>query len=139
VVTALLGERFSARALALWASAAAVVSLGLLAIMPDVNPWLSGILLTAAAFFGAVHTPLMADGRSMLPARFAGRGLGLLNFFVFLGIGTINAAIGLILQYVVPDDPARAYRVVFVTVALILGAALTIYAFGRRYTVNGDT
>ena len=85
---------------------------------------MSGVLLTLAAFFGSVHTFLMADGRRILPEHLAGCGLGCLNFLVFSGIGGINLAIGELLQFasIYPMEPALAYRLVF----LILGITLTL-------------
>jgi predicted MFS family arabinose efflux permease len=131
IVGAILGTRLLPRSLTLSWSTGAVLSLALLAIFPGESVWISGALLTATAFFGSIHTYLMAEGRRFLPEHLAGRGLGLLNFFVFLGIGAINVSVGWILEYGGGGGASiEGFRLAFAALAALFSATLLVYAFG---------
>ncbi|KQP12190.1 MFS transporter [Pseudorhodoferax sp. Leaf267] len=52
--------------------------------------------LAVLATFGMVHPLVMTHGRELLPATLRGRGLGVLNTFVFLGAALASWAFGLI-------------------------------------------
>jgi predicted MFS family arabinose efflux permease len=134
IVGAILGTRLLPRSLTLSWSTGAVLSLTLLAIFPGESVWISGALLTATAFFGSIHTYLMAEGRRFFPEHLAGRGLGMLNFFVFLGIGMINVSIGWIVEYGGGGGASiEGFRLAFAALAALLSATLLVYAFGGSH------
>ena len=134
IVGAVLGTRLLPRSLTLSWSTGAVLSLALLAIFPGESAWISGALLTATAFFGSIHTYLMAEGRRLFPEHLAGRGLGLLNFFVFLGIGAINVSVGWILENGGGGGASiEGFRLAFAALAVLFTAALLVYTFGSGH------
>jgi predicted MFS family arabinose efflux permease len=135
IVGAILGTRLLPRSLTLSWSTGAVLSLALLAIFPGESVWISGALLTATAFFGSIHTYLMAEGRRFFPEHLAGRGLGVLNFFVFLGIGMINVSVGWIVEYGGGGGASiEGFRLAFAALAALLSATLLVYALGGGHT-----
>jgi len=76
-----------------------LLSLGggaLLSAWPAGGLWSSVALLTVLATIGMLHPLVMTHGRSMVPQALRGRGLGVLNTFVFLGSAVTSWAFGLI-------------------------------------------
>ncbi|QXI31129.1 MFS transporter [Pseudomonas vanderleydeniana] len=110
---------FSAIALMIWPQAGVVTDVGLLALLATV---------------GVLHPLVMSHARSLLKPSFRGRGLGLLNGFVFLGSAFASWVYGLIaadgLHRGLPD--ASIYSEIFTfSAALILIGGLA-YAFSPR-------
>ncbi len=110
-----------------------VATLILLAAVPAVDLWFATAMLTCLGFFGSAHTFLMAHGKHFLPSNLIGRGLGLLNTFVFLGIGTINAAMGWTIDLGASRFGAGppAYSVAFGSLAAMLAVGLFFSRLSR--------
>lgn len=68
----------------------------LLALFPDAGLLPGVLLLTLLATVGMVHPMVMAHGRGLVPQSLRGRGLGVLNTFVFLGSAATSWFFGLI-------------------------------------------
>lgn len=86
-----------------------------------------GLLTT----IGMLHPLVMAQGRSLLPPAKRGRGLGVLNSFVFLGSALTSWGFGVIAN--IGHDRlwpnALTYGVIFGTAAAIVVIALVPYVF----------
>jgi sugar phosphate permease len=126
---AALGKWLQPREATLTFAMISVATLILLAAVPAADLWLATALLTCLGFFGSVHTFLMAHGKHFLPSNLIGRGLGLLNTFVFLGIGMINAATGWIIDLGASrfGSGPPAYSVAFASLAAMLAVGLFFY------------
>lgn len=108
---------------------AAVLLLGL---FPSAPLSIAAALLLAIGLFGATYGLLIAHARAFLPPHLIGRGVTLMNFFAIGGAGLMQFATGWVVTYAaVPDDPAAAYRALFLFIASTLGAALAIYLLAR--------
>ncbi|WP_426955189.1 MFS transporter [Muricoccus radiodurans] len=125
-----LARRFGARGATLVVSVPVVAALLVLALAPAADPWLSVALLALAATYGCSHTFLMAQGRGFLPDALVGRGLGLLNSLVFLGIGLVNAGIGAVIG-AWDGPPSDRYGAAFAGMALLVALALPPYLLSR--------
>jgi len=113
-----------------WAGATLAAGLALAAwpsagLLPDVA------LLTMLATVGVLHPLVMTHGRLLLAPAVRGRGLGLLNSFVFLGSALTSWVFGLI-----ADAGQRAntvapavYAYIFVFAALLVVVGLVAYVF----------
>ena len=109
-------------------SLAAGVGLALLpawALAPDL------VLMALLSSAGMVHPLVMSHGRELVPAALRGRGLGLLNSFVFLGSALVSSGFGWIADLGVLHGwaPAATYRWIFVAAGLLLAGGVLPYAF----------
>ncbi|MBK5002614.1 MFS transporter [Pseudomonas sp. S31] len=88
-------------------------------------------LLAALATVGVLHPMVMAHGRLLLAPQIRGRGLGVLNSFVFLGSALTSWVFGLIADAgKAAGTPAPVtYAWIFATAALLLVLGLAAYAF----------
>src|SRR5690606_22357526 len=77
-------------------SLAALAAAGALALLPDAGLMLDLPLLALMGTIGVLHPLVMAHGRLLLAPEIIGRGLGLLNTFVFLGSAAAAWVFGLI-------------------------------------------
>jgi len=103
----------------------------LLALWPD-SGVASGIMLMALlSTVGMLHPLVMAQGRSLIPPARRGRGLGLLNTFVFLGSALTSWGFGLIanLGHTQQWAVSTTYSAIFLTAAALVAAALVPYWF----------
>jgi len=89
-------HRFSVRQTVLAWALAALAAGGVLALLPDVGLMLDIPLLALLGTIGVLHPLVMAHGRLLLAPEVIGRGLGLLNTFVFLGSAAAAWIFGLI-------------------------------------------
>lgn len=89
-------HRFSVRQTVLAWALAALAAAGALALLPGVGVLLDIPLLALLASLGVLHPLVMAHGRLLLAPEVRGRGLGLLNSFVFLGSAAAAWIFGLI-------------------------------------------
>lgn len=105
-----------ALALALWPGHGVVTSVACMALLTTI---------------GMLHPLVMAQGRSLLPPAKRGRGLGVLNSFVFLGSALTSWGFGIIANAghdrLWPN--ALTYGVIFGTAAVIVVIALVPYVF----------
>lgn len=93
-------------------------------------------LLTLLGTVGMLHPLVMAHGRDLVPPALRGRGLGLLNSFVFLGSALAAWAFGLIADAGQRHQwaPAASYGAIFGCAAALVLAGLLPYAFSPRPT-----
>ncbi len=131
---AFLVKRWTPKQVAIgWLIVGIVVSL-LAAAMPATN--VSFSIFAMALLFGVanIHPLVMAQARGLLDARMRGRGLGILNAFVFIGTAAISAGFGKIIAFSQTRDwtPATGYGGLFLTTALLLGAGLFFYRRSNR-------
>ncbi|KWR91881.1 MFS transporter [Cupriavidus sp. IDO] len=80
---------------------------------------------------GMLHPLVMAQGRGLIPPSSRGRGLGLLNTFVFLGSALASWAFGLIANagHVRQWPMPTTYSAIFLCAAMMIAASLVPYLF----------
>lgn len=106
-----------------------VVAAGLLALLPDWGLGPNLALLAALVTIGMLHPLVMTHGRELLPPAQRGRGLGVLNSFVFLGSGFASWLFGQVADagqqrgWSAPD----IYSAIFGLAALLALAGLLPY------------
>ena len=106
----------------------------LLSAAPDLGLVPGVLLLTLLATFGMCHPLVMAHGRGLVPQALRGRGLGVLNTFVFLGSGLPASVVGLIAdanQRSGAGAPA-AYTGIFLCASALVVVGVAAYAFSPR-------
>ncbi len=103
----------------------------LLTMWPD-SSVASGVgLMALLSTIGMLHPLVMAQGRGLIPPAARGRGLGLLNTFVFLGSALASWAFGMIASF---GDAARwpvsrTYAAIFLSAGVLVAAAVVPYLF----------
>lgn len=107
---------------------------GLLSYGPDAGLLPGVLLLTLLATVGMVHPLVMAHGRGMVPKSLRGRGLGVLNTFVFLGSAATSWAFGLIADASRRNgwDAAGTYSWIFLCATGVVLVGALIYAFSPK-------
>jgi len=102
-----------------------------LTIWPDAGVVTGVSLMALLSTLGMLHPLVMAQGRALIPAPARGRGLGLLNTFVFLGSAVTSWSFGLIAnQGHLRDWPvAYTYAAIFLTAVAVVALALVPYYF----------
>ncbi len=96
----------------------------------------SGVAMMALlSTIGMLHPLVMAQGRSLIPPAQRGRGLGLLNTFVFLGSALTSWGFGVIanIGHLRNWTPSATYAAIFLTAAALIVAALVPYAFSPAH------
>lgn len=108
-----------------------------LAAWPSVGLAPDLALLTLLGTVGMLHPLVMAHGRGLVAPALRGRGLGLLNSFVFLGTALAAWAFGLIADWGQRAQwaPAASYAAIFGCAAVLVLAGLLPYAFSPRPTM----
>jgi hypothetical protein len=99
----------------------------------------SGVgLMALLSTIGMLHPLVMAQGRGLIPPSSRGRGLGLLNTFVFLGSALTSWGFGMIasLGELQRWPVAKTYSAIFLTAGVLVALAVVPYLFspsqGRR-------
>lgn len=109
-------------------TALTVVALGTLVVLADRSIWVATLLLTIIGAASIHFAVVMAQARRFLDDAQVGRGLTLLNGTSFAGAAVLQILSGGIVAWAwTPEDPALAYRALFLFLALCLAAALVIY------------
>lgn len=120
-----------------WACLSMVGGL-VLTIWPDTGV-ASGVGLTALlSTIGMLHPLVMAQGRALIPPAKRGRGLGLLNTFVFLGSALTSWGFGLIANVGhLRDWPvANTYSAIFFSAVAVVALSLVPYWFSPTSPVS---
>ncbi|ELA00191.1 MFS transporter [Cupriavidus metallidurans] len=102
-----------------------------LTIWPDAGV-ASGVgMMALLSTIGMLHPLVMAQGRALIPAPARGRGLGLLNTFVFLGSALTSWGFGLIANVGhLRDWPvAHTYSAIFLSAVVVVALSLVPYYF----------
>ncbi|MGO4329790.1 MFS transporter [Cupriavidus sp. 2TAF22] len=103
----------------------------LLAIWPDSGVASGVAMMALLSTIGMLHPLVMAQGRGLIPPAARGRGLGLLNTFVFLGSALTSWGYGMIASL---GDAAhwpvsRTYAAIFLAAGVLVAAAVVVYLF----------
>lgn len=104
-----------------------------LAYNPEINQYLAILTLAVISNIGMLHPLLMAHGRRLFHPSMRGRGLGVMNTFVFLGSAVASSVFG----GIAAGGPASAggaasvYTAMFSVAALAIIAALIPYLFSK--------
>lgn len=103
----------------------------LLTVWPSSGVVPSVACMALLTTIGMLHPLVMAQGRSLIPAAKRGRGLGLLNTFVFLGSALTSWGFGIIANAGHDRMWANSltYAAIFGTAALLVVIALVPYTF----------
>jgi predicted MFS family arabinose efflux permease len=106
--------------------------LALLALVGRPPVWLAAGAIVAVGFLSACSTMIMSHGRAIFPDRLIGRGMATMNTSVMLGVACMQTLSGVIIGGFdpLPDGsrPEAAYRALFALMAVVLVAAVTVYA-----------
>lgn len=107
-----------------------------LAAWPDAGLLPDLVLLTVLGTVGMLHPLVMAHGRHLIPAAAQGRGLGVLNSFVFVGSAFTAWAFGLIVEggQRAGWPPAGGYAALFGCAAALVLAGVLPYMLSPRPT-----
>jgi predicted MFS family arabinose efflux permease len=112
-----------------------LVSLGALvylALYPQAGMGPATAAMVCIGMFGISYAIQMAHGRSFLPPELVGRGVTLMNFFNIMGVGAMQFATGAVVSaFADSTRPEIAYQALFGFYAVLLIAALAIFAFAK--------
>ncbi|CAN5355353.1 MFS transporter [soil metagenome] len=130
----LLVRRFSIKGTILGWSAFSMVCGVLLSAWPAAGLVPGVLLLTLLATIGMVHPMVMAHGRGLVPQALRGRGLGVLNTFVFLGSALTSWTFGQIADASQRNgwDTAQTYSGIFLCATLVVLVGTLVYAFSPK-------
>lgn len=106
----------------------------LLAILPSTNFYLLFLLFLIHGLFGAYPVLIISHVRMIVPNVLMGRGLTLSNLFSFGGVGLMQLISGWVIGNFAVTNGVRtpeAYSTLFLSVALISGVAISVYAWIR--------
>jgi len=113
-----------------WACLAMVGGI-LLTLFPDAGVVPGVGMMALLSTIGMLHPLVMAQGRALIPPAKRGRGLGLLNTFVFLGSALTSWGFGLIanLGQVRAWPVAHTYSAIFLSAVAVVALSLIPYWF----------
>ncbi len=122
-------HRYSVRQTVLAWALMALAAGAVLALMPGAGLLLDIPLLALLGTIGVLHPLVMAHGRLLLAPEVVGRGLGLLNSFVFLGSAAAAWIFGLIADANLSAGgaPASAYTRIFAFAAAMVLVGIAAY------------
>jgi predicted MFS family arabinose efflux permease len=108
----------------------------LLAVWPAPGLLPGVALLTGLATIGMVHPLVMAHGRGLVAPALRGRGLGVLNTFVFLGSAATSWTFGQIADASLRHgwSAASTYAWIFTCATAVVAAGVALYALSPRPT-----
>ncbi len=109
-------------------TAATILSLAVMAVVPDWSLWQIVVLLVLFMGLGGYQMILHAHTRAILPDHLVGRGLTVQNTAAFVGVFAMQWASGYIIgAFQGVGDPALPYRLVFAFLAGATLVALLVY------------
>ncbi len=130
-----LDRRMTSRRFLIFAGAgASILSLFVLAALPDPSPYLAVGLLLSMMFSQQFYIPLAAHMRKISPDHVLGRASTLLTLVAVAAIPTLQAAIGAVLDLAVAAglEPVDQYRVVWGAIGMLILMMSAIYATARN-------
>lgn len=115
-------------------SALSLLAAASLTFFPASNPYLGIALMAVLASIGMLHPILMAHGRKLFHDSMRGRGLGVMNSFVFLGAALASWAFGAVAGYGAASgwSASYTYGFIFAVASLAIAAALIPYRLSPR-------
>jgi len=119
--------------IAAW-STLSLCAAGALACIPALDQYLAIALMAVLSNIGMLHPLLMAHGRKLFHPSMRGRGLGIMNSFVFLGAALASWAFGAVagLGTAGQWNTTSIYALMFALAALAIIGALIPYRFSPR-------
>ncbi|MGH8785085.1 MAG: MFS transporter [Cupriavidus necator] len=107
----------------------------LLALWPDNGIGYGVAMMALLSTIGMLHPLVMAQGRGLIPPSRRGRGLGLLNTFVFLGSALTSWTYGLIANagHVRGWPLPSTYAAIFLSAGVLIAAAMVPYFFSQPH------
>ena len=102
---------------------------GTLALWPHPPLWAAVALLVLFGATAAFSITNIAMGRSLVPERYLGRGVTMVNFSTFVGNALLQLVAGHLIGLFVASGPApeSAYRCLFAVLAAVYIAAMLVY------------
>lgn len=112
---------------------AVLVALVALLAFENVSYSIAVILFTMIGFFGMSFPMIVAHGRAFAPPHIAGRGVTLMNLFSISGVGFFQVISGKIqaAEVSIGITGAARYHDILLTMIVLLGVSLLIYAFSQ--------
>ena len=106
-----------------------IAALSILVIWPDAPLAIAGASLFIFGLAAPFYVVLVAHARSFVPARRAGRAFTCINLAGLTGVFVMQSGTGALIDLVerTGGAPATGYRLVFLSVIVILAASATIY------------
>ncbi len=107
-----------------------IVSLSVLVVWPDAPLAIAGASLFVFGCAAPFYVVLAAHARSFVPARRAGRAITCINLVGLTGVFVMQSGTGALIDLVerAGGAPATGYRLVFLSVIVILVASAAIYS-----------
>jgi predicted MFS family arabinose efflux permease len=106
-----------------------IAALSLLVVWPDAPLAIAGATLFVFGLAAPFYVVLAAHARNFVPVRRAGRAITSINLAGLTGVFVMQGATGALIDLVARTggDPATGYRLVFLSVIVILMASAAIY------------
>jgi predicted MFS family arabinose efflux permease len=106
-----------------------IAALSLLVVWPDAPLAIAGVSLFVFGLAAPFYVVLVAHARSFVPARRAGRAMTCINLAGLTGVFVMQGATGALIDLVARTGgaPATGYRLVFLSVIVVLVASAAIY------------
>jgi predicted MFS family arabinose efflux permease len=106
-----------------------IAALSLLVVWPDAPLAIAGVSLFVFGLAAPFYVVLAAHARSFVPARRAGRAMTCINLAGLTGVFVMQGATGALIDLVARSGgaPVTGYRLVFLSVIVILVASAAIY------------
>ncbi|MES2184631.1 MAG: MFS transporter [Pseudomonadota bacterium] len=126
-----LVRRWTLKTAVLRWSGLALAAAALLALLPGVALLPDLLLLALLSSLGMLHPLVMSHGRDLVPPALRGRGLGLLNTFVFFGSAVGSAGFGWIADLGAARGwpAATTFGWIFATAAAVVLCGIVPYVF----------
>lgn len=127
-------QRYTIKVVVLgWLLATGVAGL-VLSVWPAFALWPNVALLTLLGTLGILQPIVMAHARELLPPAMRGRGLGVLNTFVFAGWASSAAAFGWVAELGQRDQlpAATSYGRIFLLASALIAVGALSYVFSAR-------
>lgn len=106
-----------------------------LAVWPPIQPFTTGLLFAAIGALGTTYGLQIAHGRAFLPPELLGRGVTLMNFFCIAGVGVMQIAGGVLLEFVELITPGTAFSSLFLIYAILIALSSLVFMFSKSEPV----
>ncbi|WP_432470271.1 MFS transporter [Amphritea sp. HPY] len=131
----MLDRRFQyTKAVVIVSSVLAMFPLVLLTVYPAESAYLAMLAFIMLGLFGFNYPLLMSHSRTFLSSQYLGRGMAVLTAASFIGVALVQAGSGWLLEWAIAEQfsTANQYRILFVTLSIMMVIAILIYCFSSR-------
>lgn len=131
----LLDRRFrNTKVIVILSSTLTIIPLILLAVYPAESAYVAMWAFITLGLFGFNYPLLMSHSRTFLSSQYLGRGMAVLTAASFIGVALVQAGSGWLLEWAIAEQfsTANQYRVLFVTLSIMMVIAILIYLFSSR-------